>query len=115
MSMLGPTPLANYPPFSLNAMMTAVLYTWVYNQTDGSVLMAMLFHAAGNAATQWLIALFRDSGLQEPRAGVAGFLIATNWINTIGYGLAALLLVVLTRGRLGASTASDGDDGRAHA
>jgi membrane protease YdiL (CAAX protease family) len=114
MSLLGPTPLANYPPFMLTAMMTAVLYTWVYNHTAGSVLLAMLFHAAGNAATGWLTALFRDAGLQEPRAGVAGFLTSTTWINVIGYGLAALLLVVLTRGRLGASTVSGGDDESAH-
>ena len=114
MSLLGPTPLANYPPFMLTAMMTAVLYTWVYNHTAGSVLLAMLFHAAGNAAVGWLTALFRDAGLQEPRAGVAGFLTSTTWINVIGYGLAALLLVVLTRGRLGASTLSGGDDESAH-
>ena len=104
--MLGPTPLANYPPFMLTAMMTAVLYTWVYNRTGGSVLMAMIFHGAGNAVTQWLTALFRDAGLQEPQSGVAGFLASTTWINVIGYGLAALLVIVLTRGRLGASTPS---------
>ncbi len=104
--MIGPLPLANYVPFMLTVMMTAVLYTWVYNQTGGSVLVAMLFHGAGNAATQWLIALFHDAGLQEPKAGVAGWLASTTWINVIGYGLAALLLVALTRGRLGASTPS---------
>jgi membrane protease YdiL (CAAX protease family) len=101
---LGPLPLANYVPFMLTVIMTAVLYTWVYNHTAGSVLIAMLMHAAGNAVTQWLTVLFRDAGLQEPRIGVAGFLASTTWINVIGYGLAALLLVVLTRGRLGART-----------
>ncbi len=110
----GPLPLANYVPFMLIAMLTTVLYTWVYNNTDGSVLMAMLFHAAGNAATNWLTALFRDAGLPEPQSGVAGWLASTTWINVIAYGLAALLLVVLTRGRLGASPPSD-DDGRAPA
>ncbi|HZG67079.1 MAG TPA: hypothetical protein VEZ12_10070, partial [Herpetosiphonaceae bacterium] len=59
-----------------------------------------------NAATTWLIALLRDAGLQEPQSGVAGFLASTTWINVIGYGLAALLLIVLTRGRLGARTRS---------
>ncbi len=113
MSLLGPTPLVNYPPFMLTAMLTAVLYTWVYNQTHGSILLAMLFHAAGNAAAGWLVALFRAAGLQEPEAGVAGFLAATTWINVIGYGLAALLLIVLTRGRLGARTPRDEADGHA--
>jgi membrane protease YdiL (CAAX protease family) len=102
----GPLPLANYAPFMLTAIMATVLYTWVYNHTDGSVFMAMLFHASGNAVTQWLTTLLRDAGLEEPRTGVAGFLASTSWINVIGYGLAALLVIVLTRGRLGARTRS---------
>ncbi len=114
MSLLGPLPLAQYAPFMLTAMMTTVLYTWVYNGTNGSVLMAILFHGAGNAAGGWLVALLRDAGLQEPQTGVAGFLSTTTWINVIAYGLAALLVIVLTRGRLGASTPSPRDDGSAH-
>ena len=31
MSLLGPLPLVQYAPFLLTAMMTTVLYTWVYN------------------------------------------------------------------------------------
>jgi hypothetical protein len=61
----------------------------------------MLFHASGNAATGWLTALLKDSGLPVPHQGLAGFLAATGWINVIAYGVAALLLIVLTRGRLG--------------
>jgi CAAX protease family protein len=97
----GPLPLANLLPFVLTAAVATVSYTWVYNHTGGSILIAMLFHASGNAATGWLTALLKDSGLPVPHQGLAGSLAATGWINVIAYGVAALLLIVLTRGRLG--------------
>lgn len=106
MSLLGPLPLDTYVPFMLTAMMATVLYTWVYNHTAGSVLIAMLFHASGNAAGGWLAALLRDTGMQLPQTGVAGWLVSTTWLNVLAYGLAALLLVVFTRGRLGAGPPS---------
>ena len=102
----GPLPLANYVPFMLIALPGTMLYTWVYNKTNGSILIAMLMHGASNAASVWLTTLLRDPGLEVPQAGVAGFLMSTNWIMVITYGLVALLLVVLTRGRLGADTSS---------
>jgi membrane protease YdiL (CAAX protease family) len=97
----GPLPMANYVPFMLTAALATVIYTWVYNNTGGSILLAILLHAAGNAASQWLGTLLSESGLQPPQVGVAGFLATTNWINVIAYGLVALVLIVATRGRLG--------------
>ncbi len=70
----------------------------------------MLMHAASNAASKWESVVVSDAGLELPRARVAGFLLSTTWNNTIGYALVALLLIALTRGRLGARTASDGAD-----
>jgi membrane protease YdiL (CAAX protease family) len=97
----GPLPLANYVPFMLTAIFATFIYTWVYNHTGGSILLAILLHAASNASSQWLGALLSESGLQPPQEGVAGFLATTSWINVIAYGLVALLLIVVTRGRLG--------------
>jgi hypothetical protein len=97
----GPLPLANIVPFMLTAAFATVLYTWVYNPTGGTILLAILLHAASNAASQWLGALFTKSGLAEPQQGLAGFLASSSWINMIAYGLVALLLIVATRGRLG--------------
>jgi membrane protease YdiL (CAAX protease family) len=97
----GPLPLANYVPFMLTAVFATFIYTWVYNNTGGSILLAILLHAASNAASQWLGTLLSESGLQPPQEGFAGFLATTNWINVIAYGLVALLLIVATRGRLG--------------
>jgi membrane protease YdiL (CAAX protease family) len=97
----GPLPLANIVPFMLTAVFATFIYTWVYNNTGGSILLAILLHAASNAASQWLGTLLSESGLQPPQAGAAGFLATTNWINVIAYGLVALVLIVATRGRLG--------------
>jgi hypothetical protein len=96
----GALPLANYVPFMLTAVLATIIYTWVYNNTGGSILLAILLHAASNAATQWLGTLLSESGLQQPQQGLAGFLAITSWINVIAYGLVALLLIVATRGRL---------------
>jgi membrane protease YdiL (CAAX protease family) len=97
----GPLPLANIMPFMITAALATVIYTWVYNHTGGSILLAILLHASSNASTGWLTTLIQESGLAEPEHGVGGYLAATGWINVIAYGLAALLLIVATRGRLG--------------
>lgn len=100
--LLSPFTPEKIPPFVLTAVAGTFLYTWLFNHTGGSVLPAMLAHAAGNAATQWLTALLEQSGLAVPDQGVSGWLIESGWLNTIAYGAAALLLLALTRGRLGA-------------
>jgi uncharacterized protein len=103
----GPLPLANYVPFMLTAAFGTVIYTWVYNRTGGSILLAILLHAASNAASGWLTVLLEKSGLQVPTVGLAGFLASTSWINVIAYGLVALLLILATGGRLGDRTVSE--------
>jgi len=65
------------------------------------VLLAMLTHAAGNAASQWLSAMEEQGALTLPQTGLAGWLVDSYWLNVIAYGAVALLLIVLTRGRLG--------------
>jgi CAAX protease family protein len=97
----GPLPLANLLPFILTAAVTTVIYTWVYNRTQGSILIAMLFHASGNAAASWLTTLIARSDIVMPDDGLAGYLVETNWLSTLAYGVVALLLIVMTRGRLG--------------
>jgi membrane protease YdiL (CAAX protease family) len=103
--MLGPLRPAEVAPFLLTALGATFLYTWMWNSTGGSVLLAMLTHAASNAASQLLTALIEQGGLVLPEAGLAGWLIGDGWIHTIAYVATALLLVALTRGRLGAPSA----------
>jgi hypothetical protein len=40
--------------FGLMLLLGAVLYTWIYNHTDRSVLGAIVFHFSGNAAGELL-------------------------------------------------------------
>jgi hypothetical protein len=42
-----------------------------------------------------------QSGIAQPAGGLGGWLIDSGWLNALAYGVAALLLVALTRGRLG--------------
>ncbi len=100
-ALYGPLALVDLLPFILTAALATVLYTWVYNHTGGSILIAMLMHAASNAATGWLTTLLKETQLAVPNTGWVGYIVAHGWINVIAFGLAAVLVVALTRGRLG--------------
>jgi membrane protease YdiL (CAAX protease family) len=41
--------LSAYPAFLIQALALAVIYTWLYNSTKGSLLIVVLFHTATNA------------------------------------------------------------------
>jgi uncharacterized protein len=72
------------------AVAITIVLTWVFNNTKGSVLLAILAHGSINSAAVAVYGLF-------PAPAVTGTI--TNVV--IGFGAAALLVVVLTRGRLG--------------
>jgi uncharacterized protein len=111
-ALYGPLPFASLVPFVLTAALATVFYTWVYNHTQGSILIAMLLHASSNAVTPWLTSLLKETQLMPPEAGWVGYLVSHNWLNVIAFGLAAVLVLVLTRGRLGyqSERASDSVD-----
>jgi membrane protease YdiL (CAAX protease family) len=72
---------------------SAFIYTWVYNNTGGSVLMAALLHGAINGGTTLVTGLlpgFVDE-LHMPLYGAVA----------LAFAVAAVVLVVATRGRLG--------------
>src|SRR5215208_4500983 len=72
------------------AVSTTIVITWIFNNTKGSVLLAILAHGSINSAAVAVYALF-------PAPAVTGGI--TNVV--IGFGVAALLIVILTRGLLG--------------
>jgi uncharacterized protein len=82
----------NVVVFVLATTCFAIMYTWVFNNTKGSVLMAILLHASFNASVTGILAplfpapILEDYGLL-PLLG--------------GFGVFAVVLVALTRGRLG--------------
>jgi membrane protease YdiL (CAAX protease family) len=95
---LGPFGAAKVASFALTAVAATVLYTWVVNRAGGSVIPAILLHAAGNASSGLLNRLVP---VELPLDGWALALVQGGWLNAIAFGLVALVLVAATRGRLG--------------
>jgi membrane protease YdiL (CAAX protease family) len=72
---------------------SAFIYTWVYNRTGGSILMAALLHGAINGSSGLITGLlpgFNDA-LNVPLYSA----------DALAFTIAAVVLVVATRGRLG--------------
>ena len=69
-----------------------IVYTWVFNNTKGSLLIIILLHTSFDV-------LVGPVGQIFPAPVVTGYGGAVPML--IGLGVTALLLVALTRGRLG--------------
>ena len=84
--------LTNFPIFVLMVMAIAIVMSWVFNHTRGSLFIAILLHASINTF-----------GILAPLLPVPALSIETsgNLAVLIGFGVPALLIVILTRGRLG--------------
>jgi CAAX protease family protein len=77
--------------FGCETVALAILYTWVFNHTRGSILLMILFHATGIAAAGSFLTLF-PSLFPQPVIPV---------VYEISVIVAAVLVVLATRGRLG--------------
>jgi membrane protease YdiL (CAAX protease family) len=84
----GGLTLPGVATFLVAAVCFSVLITWVCNHTRASILLAVLVHAAINWSQGWTSEVFAAAAFNE-----TGPLVA--------FGVAALVLVVATRGRLG--------------
>ena len=82
--------LINLPIFFLMVMALAIIFTWVFNHTRKSVFIAILLHASINTLGVVVSPLFPAPIATDTDLGML-----------IGVGAAALLILVLTRGRLG--------------
>jgi uncharacterized protein len=74
--------------FIVFAITVTVVITWVFNNTRASVLLAILVHSSIDTFTIPLAAIF------------PAWAIASALPLTIGFGVVAVALIVLTRGRL---------------
>jgi membrane protease YdiL (CAAX protease family) len=81
----------NVVGYVLTTTCLAIMYTWVFNNTKGSVLMAILIHATFNWSTVPVAKLFPTPLFED-----YGLLTILG-----GFGAFAVVLVALTRGRLG--------------
>jgi len=92
-------PAWNYPPTILNIVMFVIaataftiVMTWVFNNTKGSLFIAILVHAAFDTVLAILNGLFPAPLVNDYGSNVPVL---------IGLGALTLVLVALTRGRLG--------------
>ncbi len=93
-------------PFIIGWITTAIaatiLYTWIFNNSSGSLLIAILVHAGSNASSSLLAALVPvHPELNSWRAAI--YYGRWNLANLIPFAVSAALLIVCTRGRLGYS------------
>lgn len=98
--LLGPFSAPGYAGFLVVAIAVTFLYTWVFNHTGGSVLLATLTHGFGNAASSVLTLLIPTTFVVT---GWGAPIVNSSWqaLNVIIFGGVALLLLLATRGRLG--------------
>jgi membrane protease YdiL (CAAX protease family) len=73
------------------------IFTWVFNNTRGSVLMAILMHGTMDVFPNTLLLPHLPAVATMTSAGVLTLYFGL----ALGFGLTALLLVIVTRGRLG--------------
>ena len=87
-----PPTIPNIAMFIVMITALTVVMTWVFNNAKGSVLITMLMHASFNTFANKIVApLFPAPLLEE-----YGLLP-----ELVGFGVLAVLIVALTRGRLG--------------
>ena len=82
----GGRSLSSVVVFLLTVVAIAILITWVYNHTGGSLLLCMLVHSSVNAA---------QAGLVNPLVPSAAH---SNVSALLAFGLVAMVLLLVTRG-----------------
>jgi membrane protease YdiL (CAAX protease family) len=85
--------------FTLAAITFTVVISWVFNNTRASVLLAVLVHSSIDTFSGTLGALF------GPEA------VSSTFPFIIGFGVAALVVIALTRGRLSYERLRDAPEG----
>ena len=73
--------------YVLNGMSLSVIFTWLYNNTRGSVFISYLFHAAVNSIPTTLLTIYRFGA---PEVAY----LNTIWLIVIGNWILALIIVV---------------------
>jgi membrane protease YdiL (CAAX protease family) len=73
------------------------IFTWVFNNTRGSVFMAILLHGTMDVFPNAFLLAHLPGAAEMTSAGA----LSMYWGLALGFGLFAVLLVIFTRGRLG--------------
>lgn len=86
----GPFDLLEFVRNTATSVAIAILWTWVFNRANRSILIAVLLHASLNASPGWVSILIPDFPMDAAGRIVLGF-----------YFAAAVALIFITNGRLG--------------
>jgi membrane protease YdiL (CAAX protease family) len=92
---VGPVSVGSY---WLSVTGTAILFTWLFNNTRGSVLLAIILHLSVNASGRIIFPMFPDLGSDGTAA-------VTMWSNVVKWAVVILVVAVFGWRRL--SRASD--------
>jgi uncharacterized protein len=95
--LLGPFTPERFLAFLITGTAATFIYTWIFNHTRGSILIAMLVHAASNAAASQVMPMVIP---QDATPAAWAIALGPDWLNAISFSVAAVLLIFLTRGRL---------------
>jgi len=71
------------PWFTIFTMASAILYTWLYNNSQGSLLLLVLFHATNNTAGMFLPVPFASPGGIDQNMLVVTYLTAAIFVTYI--------------------------------
>jgi membrane protease YdiL (CAAX protease family) len=93
---LAPFSPLSFATFLLVAIAGTFTYTWIYNNTRASILLAILTHAASNAASGLVNNLAQAAAPAQTAQDANG-----DWVNVLVFWGWALILIGLTRGSLG--------------
>jgi uncharacterized protein len=85
----GPFNLVAFVQNTVSIMLITIVWTWMFNGAKGSILIAVLMHAAFNA-TGGLLPAIPETALQT--ASIVGLVVNS---------LLAVLIILLTKGQLG--------------
>ena len=82
-------------PLILSSMAFSIIATWVYNNTRGSILLMILLHSSSNAAIS-IGSRVLPTNLSD---GMNSFVYG-GWIPAITYSIIAMVVIIVTRGKL---------------
>ena len=89
---------------TLDIMLITIIWTWLFNRAQGSILIASLSHAAWNATQAWI-------GAMVPNLPKQVGSVSLNDIATLLFFVIALIIILATKGRLGYQPAAKNAQG----
>lgn len=93
----------NFVVFYGMVVALTIIFTWVFNRTQGSILIASLLHTAIDAPQLVWAPLLLDVGSVNSAAGE----MSLNLSYLLVFGVLALLILIFTRGTLGYQTSKE--------